>query len=64
MTTGVLEGAFGHRLRATTVYLETRKALLRHESGDVTTRYSVAELRELAEAVVRVADIRSGSHFD
>ena len=33
------------------VPLETRKALLGHANGDITTHYSAAELNELLDAV-------------
>jgi integrase len=58
---GVLKGVhnlrhtFGRRLRGAGVPLETRKALLGHASGDVTTHYSAAELRELIKAVEKIA---------
>lgn len=35
--------------------LETRKALLGHANGDITTHYSAAELRELIAAVEKIA---------
>ncbi|MGH1486369.1 MAG: tyrosine-type recombinase/integrase, partial [Cellvibrionaceae bacterium] len=49
---GVLKGVhnlrhtFGRRLRAAGVPVETRKALLGHANGDITTHYSAAELSE------------------
>ncbi len=42
---------FGRRLRATGVSEETRKVLLGHRNGDITTHYSAAELAELITAV-------------
>lgn len=45
-----LKHTFGRRLRAAGVTLETRKALLGHRSGDITTHYSAAELNELLTA--------------
>jgi hypothetical protein len=33
---------------------ETRKVLLAHKNGDITTHYSAAEVRELLEAVQRI----------
>ena len=54
---GILKGvhnlrhAFGRRLRSAGVPLETRKALLGHANGDITTHYSAAELQELIDAV-------------
>ncbi|MCB1723260.1 MAG: tyrosine-type recombinase/integrase [Gammaproteobacteria bacterium] len=49
-----LRHTFGRRLRAAGVALETRKALLGHRDGDLTTHYSAAEIRELLEASERV----------
>jgi hypothetical protein len=58
---GILKGVqnlrhtFGKRLRSAGVPLETRKALLGHANGDITTHYSAAEISELidaAEAIV------------
>lgn len=46
-----LRHTFGRRLRAAGVPLETRKALMGHKSGDITTHYSAAELKELIDAV-------------
>lgn len=59
---GVLKGVhnlrhtFGRRLRAAGIPLETRKALLGHANGDITTHYSAAELEELLIAVEKVTD--------
>jgi hypothetical protein len=36
--------------------LETRKALLGHSDGDITTHYSAAELNELKKAVEKIVD--------
>ena len=49
-----LKHTFGRRLRAAGVPLETRKALLGHKNGDITTHYSAVEIGELLEAVDRV----------
>jgi integrase len=58
---GILKGVhnlrhtFGRRLRSAGIPLETRKVLLGHAIGDITTHYSAAELSELinaAEAIV------------
>jgi hypothetical protein len=38
------------------VPLETRKALLGHANGDITTHYSAAELRELLNAVEKITE--------
>ena len=57
---GILKGVhnlrhtFGRRLRSAGVPLETRKALLGHASGDITTHYSAAELHELIEAAGKI----------
>jgi len=53
---GILKGVhnlrhtFGRRLRSAGIPLETRKALLGHAIGDITTHYSAAELDELISA--------------
>ena len=52
-----LKHTFGRRLRAG-VPLETRKVLLGHKCGDITTHYSAPELAELLEAANRVAETR------
>jgi len=43
------------------VPLETRKALLGHRNGDITTRYSAPELEELLEAASKVCERKSGN---
>jgi len=59
---GILHGVhnlrhtFGRRLRSVGVPLETRKALLGHANGDITTHYSAAELRELLDAAEKIVD--------
>lgn len=55
-----LKHTFGRRLRAAGVPLETRKVLLGHRNGDITTHYSAPELEELIEAAERVCENRSG----
>jgi integrase len=55
-----LKHTFGRRLRAAGVPLETRKVLLGHRNGDITTHYSAPELEELLEAANRVCDEKSG----
>ena len=45
---------FGRRLRAKGVSHETRQALLGHKNGQITTRYSAADIGELIEAVEMV----------
>nr|WP_231890694.1 hypothetical protein [Methylomonas koyamae] len=42
------------------VSFETRKVLLHHTTGDVTTHYSSAELKELIDAVNSICDMGSG----
>ena len=49
-----LKHTFGRRLRAAGVTEETRKVLLGHKNGDITTHYSAAELAELITAVNRI----------
>lgn len=49
-----LKHTFGRRLRAAGVSLETRKVLLGHKNGDITSHYSAPELAELIEAANRV----------
>jgi hypothetical protein len=59
---GILKGVhnlrhtFGRRLRGAGVPLETRKALLGHANGDITTHYSAAELSELLNAAERIVN--------
>jgi len=55
-----LKHTFGRRLRAAGVPLETRKVLLGHRNGDITTHYSAPELEELIEAANRVCEQNSG----
>ena len=55
-----LKHTFGRRLRAAGVPLETRKVLLGHRNGDITTHYSAPELEERLEAVNRVCEDQSG----
>ncbi len=59
---GILKGVhnlrhtFGRRLRGAGVPLETRKTLLGHANGDITTHYSAAELTELIYASEKIVD--------
>lgn len=59
---GILKGVhnlrhtFGRRLRGAGVALETRKTLLGHANGDITTHYSAAEINELLDAVQKITD--------
>jgi hypothetical protein len=50
----------GRRLRAAGVSLETRKVLLGHTNGDITSHYSALELRELIDAMQRICRDESG----
>ena len=56
-----LKHTFGRRLRAAGVPLETRKILLGHKNGDITTHYFAPELEELIEAANRVCEWKSGN---
>jgi len=49
-----LKHTCGRRLRSAGVSNETRKVLLGHKNGDITTHYSVAEIAELLAAVQKV----------
>ena len=49
-----LKHTYGRRLRSAGVSLETRKVLLGHTNGDVTTHYSLAEIGELIAATNRI----------
>ena len=51
-----LKHTFGQRLRAAGVALETRKILLGHRNGDITSHYSTPELEELIEAANKVCE--------
>ncbi len=55
-----LKHTFGRRLRAAGVPLETRKVLLGHRNGDITTHYSAPELEELLVAANKVCESKSG----
>ena len=55
-----LKHTFGRRLRAAGVPLETRKVLLGHKNGDITSHYSAPEIEELLEAANRVCRAKSG----
>ena len=50
-----LKHTFGRRLRSAGVSLETRKLLLGHKNGDITTHYSSAEIGELVAAANRIS---------
>lgn len=55
-----LKHTFGRRLRAAGVPLETRKVLLGHRNGDITSHYSAPELEELIGAANKVCETKSG----
>jgi integrase len=55
-----LKHTCGRRLRAASVPLETRKILLGHTNGDMTTHYSAPELQELVDAMELIAETKSG----
>lgn len=55
-----LRHTFGRRLRSAGVTKETRKALLGHSTGDITTHYSAAEIGELLEAVEKITSRNTG----
>jgi len=58
-----LKHTFGRRCRAAGGSLETRKVLLGHKNGDITSHYSVPEIDELLEAANRVCQQKSGNGF-
>ncbi len=55
-----LKHTFGRRLRAAGVAFETRKVLLGHKNGEITTHYSAPELGELIAAVEKITPEKSG----
>ncbi len=54
-----LRHTFGRRLRAAGVPNETRKDLFGHTSGDITSHYSKAEIKELIDAVELIVESKS-----
>lgn len=56
-----LKHTCGRRLRAQGVPLETRKVLLGHTNGDITSHYSAPELKELIDAMERIVE-KSGKN--
>ncbi|MBV1959846.1 MAG: site-specific integrase [Pseudomonadales bacterium] len=56
-----LKHTFGRRLRAAGVSLETRKVLLGHRNGDITTHYSAPEVEELITAANKVCEDNEGN---
>jgi integrase len=55
-----LKHTCGRRLRAAGVPLETRKTLLGHTNGDITTHYSAPEIQELIDAMELISGTKSG----
>ena len=55
-----LKHTFGRRLRAAGAPLETRKVLLCHRNGDITSHNSAPELADLLEAANRVCEGKFG----
>ncbi len=51
-----LRHTFGRRLRAASVSKETRSDLFGHKGDDITTHYSAAEIKELVDAVDKLAE--------
>jgi len=51
-----LKHTLGRRLRSVGCPRETRKVLLGHRDGDITTHYSAAELEELLTWMEKVTD--------
>jgi len=51
-----LKHTCGRRLRAAGVGEKTRKVILGHRDGDITSHYSAAEIGELLDAVERITD--------
>ena len=49
-----LKHNYGRRLRSAGVSLQTRKLLLGHKNGDITTHYSAAEIGGLIAATNRI----------
>lgn len=56
-----LKHTLGRRLRAVGCPNETRKVLLGHKDGDITTHYSAAEIEELRYWLERQADRKAAS---
>ncbi len=56
-----LKHTYGRRLRAAGVPLKTRRVLLGHKNGDITTHYSAPELQELIDVAERVCYENFGS---
>lgn len=54
-----LKHTFGRRLRSAGIALETRKVLLGHKNGDITTHYSAPEIGELIDAANSICEVDS-----
>lgn len=54
-----LRHTFARRLRSAGVGMETRKTLMDHATGDITTHYSAAEIGELLSAVQKLCERES-----
>lgn len=54
-----LRHTFGRRLRAAGVTVETRKVLMGHANGDITSHYSSPEIKELLNAVNNLCESQS-----
>jgi integrase len=54
-----LKHTFGRRLRAAGVSNETRKVLLGHKNGDITSHYSAPEIQELLDAANLICETDS-----
>jgi hypothetical protein len=54
-----LKHTFGRRLRAAGVSLGTRKVLLGHKNGDITSHYSAPQLEERISAANKVCGVES-----
>ena len=52
---------FGRRLRTAGVPLETRKVLVGHKTGDITSHYSAQELAELIRAANAVLKVQGST---
>ncbi len=58
-----LKHTYGRRLRSAGVALETRKVLLGHKNGDITTHYSAAEIGELLAASSRICAAKGDTEY-
>ncbi|ODS22583.1 hypothetical protein AB835_13300 [Candidatus Endobugula sertula] len=58
-----LKHTFRRRLRTAGVPLETRKVLLEHTNGDITSHYSAPEIKELVDAANKVCSSSADIDF-